>query len=133
MSAQSAQTSESVLRSGCSAEFLGTGVEVLFLDAVIQDDAVLWEGSGVIPYTHFSLSLSAWRRLARWVGWNLDGANLLLLSRSGLDFAKEPRLSAETVPSGLRTLGKPMASRRAVSASPTAFMPAADIDSPVRW
>ncbi|MGB9033643.1 MAG: DNA/RNA non-specific endonuclease [Paeniglutamicibacter sp.] len=67
-----------------------------FLDAAIRDDAVLWEGSEVIPYTHFSLSLSASRRLARWVGWNIDGVGLLLLSRTGIGFAKDPRLPADT-------------------------------------
>lgn len=96
MSTHSEQPREAVLRSGYSADFLGTGVEVPFLDAAIRDDAVLWEVSEVIPYTHFSLCLSASRRLARWVGWNIDGAGLLLLSRTGLDFAKDPRLPAET-------------------------------------
>ena len=96
MSANTEQTSETGLRSGYCTDFLGTGVEVPTLDAEIQDDAVLLEGSEVIPYTHFSLSLSTSRRLARWVGWNIDGAGLKLLSRSGINFAKDPRLPAAT-------------------------------------
>ena len=96
MSANTEQTSEAGFRSGYCTDFLGTGVEVPALDAEIQDDAVLLDGSEVIPYTHFSLSLSTSRRLARWVGWNIDGADLKLLSRSGIDFAKDPRLPAET-------------------------------------
>jgi endonuclease G len=96
MSTNTEKSRESLLRTGYSADFLGTIVEVPFLDAAIGDDAVLWEGSEVIPYTHFSLSLSASRRLPRWVGWNIDGADLLLLSRNGIDFAKDPRLPAET-------------------------------------
>lgn len=62
----------------------------------IEGDAVVWEGSTIVPYTHFSLSLSASRRLARWVGWNIDGADLLLLSRTGLHITKDPRLPADT-------------------------------------
>ena len=58
-------------------------------------DAVLWEGSNIIPYTHFSLSLSKSRRLARWVAWNIDGATTKRLSRSGIDFSKDPRLPEE--------------------------------------
>ena len=96
MSTHTEQARETVLRTGYSADFLGTGVEVPTLDEIIRDDAVLLEGSEVIPYTHFSLSLSTSRRLARWVGWNIDGADLLLLSRAGLAFAKDPRLPAET-------------------------------------
>lgn len=96
MSANAEQASEAGLLSGYCADFLGTGVEVPTLDTEIQDDAVLLEGSEVIPYTHFSLSLSTSRRLARWVGWNIDGTGLKLLSRSGIDFAKDPRLPAET-------------------------------------
>lgn len=65
------------------------------LDAEALQDAVLWEGSNVIPYTHFSLSLSTSRRLARWVAWNIDGAATKRLSRSGVDFAKDPRLPEE--------------------------------------
>lgn len=96
MSTHSEQTHETLLRSGYRADFLGTGVELPALGAAIGDDAVLLEGSEVIPYTHFSLSLSVSRRLARWVGWNIDGADLLLLSRTGLDFAKDPWLPADT-------------------------------------
>ncbi|MGO1727957.1 MAG: DNA/RNA non-specific endonuclease [Glutamicibacter ardleyensis] len=56
---------------------------------------MLWDGSNVIPYTHFSLSLSKSRRLARWVAWNIDGASTKRLSRSGIDFDKDPRLPEE--------------------------------------
>ncbi|MGV2953414.1 DNA/RNA non-specific endonuclease [Glutamicibacter sp. AGC46] len=62
------------------------------MDTEASQDAVLWDGSNVIPYTHFSLSLGKSRRLARWVAWNIDGASTKRLSRSGIDFAKGPRL-----------------------------------------
>lgn len=82
-------------RTGYASDFLGTCVEPPTLDPEIQGDAVLWEGAEVIPYTHFSLSLSMSRRFARWVAWNIDGASIKLLSRSSLDFTKDPRLPAE--------------------------------------
>ena len=82
-------------RSGYDPEFLGTSVALPVLDAEALQDAVLWEGSNVIPYTHFSLSLSKSRRLARWVAWNIDGAATKRLSRSGIDFSKDPRLPEE--------------------------------------
>lgn len=85
----------SIDRIGYDPEFLRTSVTLPVLDAEALQDAVLWEGSNVIPYTHFSLSLSTSRRLARWVAWNIDGAATKRLSRSGIDFAKDPRLPEE--------------------------------------
>ncbi|MHA6969370.1 DNA/RNA non-specific endonuclease (plasmid) [Glutamicibacter bergerei] len=82
-------------RSGYDPDFLGTSVTLPILDAEALQDAVLWEGSNVIPYTHFSLSLSKSRRLARWVAWNIDGAATKRLSRSGIDFNKDSRLPEE--------------------------------------
>lgn len=82
-------------RSGYDPDFLGTSVALPVLDAEALQDAVLWEGLNVIPYTHFSLSLSKSRRLARWVAWNIDGAKAKRLSRSGIDFDKDPRLPEE--------------------------------------
>lgn len=62
------------------------------LDPDIHDDAVLWEGSEAIPYTHFSIALSSARRFARWVAWNIDGASIKRLSRTNIAFVKDPRL-----------------------------------------
>ncbi|WP_333615321.1 DNA/RNA non-specific endonuclease [Glutamicibacter sp.] len=89
------ETNGSIGRIGYDKEFLGTKVELPMLDAEALQDAVLWEGSNVIGYTHFSLSLSKSRRLARWVAWNIDGASIKRLSRSGIDFAKDPRVPEE--------------------------------------
>ena len=89
------QTSDSIPRSGYDQEFLGTSVALPSLDVEASQDAVLWEGSNVIPYTHFSLSLSKSRRLARWVAWNIDGSTTKRLSRSGIDFDKDSRLPEE--------------------------------------
>ncbi|MET1035889.1 MAG: DNA/RNA non-specific endonuclease [Arthrobacter sp.] len=79
-------------RDGFGVDFLGVRVDTPVLDGPLRDDAVTWEGGDAIPYTHFSLALSRSRRLARWVGWNIDGADLLKLSRSDIAFATDPRL-----------------------------------------
>lgn len=82
--------------SGYDPDFLGTRTDVPILDASIQDDAVLWEETEIIPYTHFSLSLSKTWRFARWVAWNIDGTSIKLLSRTNLNFTKDPRLAADS-------------------------------------
>ncbi|MGL3807252.1 DNA/RNA non-specific endonuclease [Paeniglutamicibacter sp. R2-26] len=83
-------------RTGYAPGFLGAPIAVPSSDPDLEDDLVRWEGATTIPYTHFSLALSRTRRFARWVAWNIDGGDLKLLSRSNLDFAKDPRLPADT-------------------------------------
>ncbi|MFC4506110.1 MULTISPECIES: DNA/RNA non-specific endonuclease [Streptomyces] len=80
--------------TGYDAGFLSEHVDVPQLDAGLARNAVSLDGSEVIPYTHFSLALSADRRFPFWVGWNIDGASLKKLSRSGIPFVKDPRLPA---------------------------------------
>ncbi|WP_432139454.1 MULTISPECIES: DNA/RNA non-specific endonuclease [unclassified Streptomyces] len=78
--------------AGYDAGFLGERIEPPELDTDLAQDAVLLGGSPVIPYTHFSLALSEPRRFPFWVAWNVDGASLKKLSRSGIPFVKDPRL-----------------------------------------
>ncbi|MGW0828658.1 DNA/RNA non-specific endonuclease [Streptomyces sp. NPDC002845] len=79
---------------GYDPHFLGERIDTPQLNAEITGDAVLLDGSDVIPYTHFSLTLSTKRRFPIWVGWNIDGGMLKRLSRSGIPFLKDPRLPA---------------------------------------
>jgi len=81
---------------GYDAEFLGAQIDVPQLTADISNDAVRLDGKEVIPYTHFSLTLSKKRRFPFWVAWNIDGGSLKKLSRSGIPFTKDPRLAADT-------------------------------------
>ncbi len=81
-------------RAGYAPDFLGTRIALPGLGTGIEHDAVLWQGKEVIPYTHFSLSLSKSRRFARWVAWNIDGASIQRLSRTALDFRTDPRIPA---------------------------------------
>ncbi|MDQ1051817.1 DNA/RNA non-specific endonuclease [Streptomyces sp. V4I2] len=79
---------------GYDPDFLGERIEVPQLDADLVRDAVLLDGSEVIPYTHFSLTLSKKRRFPFWVAWNINGGSLKKLSRNGIPFVKDPRLPA---------------------------------------
>jgi endonuclease G len=63
---------------------------------VEADYAPLASGAGVVRHcTHFSLAMSASRRLCRWVAWNVDGNALQQLSRAGIEFRRDPEFSAE--------------------------------------
>jgi endonuclease G len=60
-------------------------------DVLDVDGTMQWD------YTHFSLAMSASRRLARWVAWNIDGLTLFpgdSIPRAD-DFRLDPRLPAE--------------------------------------
>ena len=82
-----------VPRDGYDAGFTGIPIPEPGLFGNMALDAVLFEGRTSIPYTHFSLCLSAERRMARYVAWNVDGARMVKLPRS--DFALDPRIDAE--------------------------------------
>ncbi|MEU1406583.1 DNA/RNA non-specific endonuclease [Streptomyces sp. NPDC005728] len=79
---------------GYDPDFLGERIEAPQLGAGLVRDAVLLDGSQVIPYTHFSLTLSKTRRFPFWVAWNVDGGSLKKLSRTNT-FVKDPRLPAK--------------------------------------
>ncbi|RKQ84798.1 endonuclease G [Solirubrobacter pauli] len=64
--------------------------------AVEADYAPLQRSDGVVRHaTHFSLAMSASRRFCRWVAWNVDGNGLQQLSRSGIEFQRDPEYLAE--------------------------------------
>lgn len=80
---------------GFNTNFLVTPINRPTPSAQIAEDLVQLDGSLVVDYTHFSLALSRSRKFARWVGWNIDGAHPQLLSRTGINFSKDPRIPAE--------------------------------------
>lgn len=83
------------MTNGYTSDFLGSRIEPPRMDASLQDDTVKLDGTEIIPYTHFSLAMSKSRRFARWVAWNIDGGTLKKISRNGIDFVKDPRISEE--------------------------------------
>ena len=63
---------------------------------VAADYAPLQQGEGPVRHlTHFSLAMSASRRFCRWVAWNVDGNGLQQLSRTGIEFKRDPAYRAE--------------------------------------
>ncbi len=80
-------------RRGYESSFLGTSVPEPLLSRTQKRDAVNFERRQSIPYTHFSVCLSAKRRMARYVAWNIDGSRLVALPRRG--FSVDPRIDAK--------------------------------------
>jgi endonuclease G, mitochondrial len=79
-------------------DFLGVSVEVPTPVGVVADDVLEVGGTQRWDYAHFSLAMSASRRLARWVAWNVDGLRLFpseSIPRAD-DFRLDPRLPAAT-------------------------------------
>ncbi|KLI90579.1 DNA/RNA non-specific endonuclease [Arthrobacter sp. YC-RL1] len=80
---------------GSHPHFLTTIIDLPTPATEIAEDLLQLDGSPVIDYTHFSLALSRSRKFARWVGWNIDGAHMQLLPRTGINFTTDPRIPAE--------------------------------------
>lgn len=80
-------------RAGFDAEFLGLSAPMPVMSLSIKRDAVNFGRAQTIPYTHFSVCLSAKRRLARFVAWNIDGARKVQLGGHG--FRLDPRLDRD--------------------------------------
>ncbi|WP_448639253.1 DNA/RNA non-specific endonuclease [Geodermatophilus sp. URMC 63] len=81
---------------GYDAAFLGEQVPAPVPGAaVLADVARTVDGGTVVDHVHFSLQMSASRRFARWVAWNIDGGALKALSRNGLRFVKDPRIAED--------------------------------------
>jgi endonuclease G len=57
---------------------------------VQADYSATKSGNPVRHYTHYSLAMSAARKFARWVAWNVDGDAIKSLSRKGIDFVLDP-------------------------------------------
>ncbi|NAZ17339.1 DNA/RNA non-specific endonuclease [Glutamicibacter soli] len=95
MDATQTRASAVASRSGFSRTFLATRIDYPTTKPEIPADSVEVNGSPVINYTHFSLTLSGTQKLARWVAWNIDGTKIKLLSRTGISFAKDPRVPEE--------------------------------------
>ena len=81
---------------GYDPEFLGTRIDVPELGPAIRHDvAGTVDRDTVVEHTHFSLQMSASRRFAFWVAWNIDGGAFKALSRNGIKFVKDPQLAED--------------------------------------
>nr|MCU0904799.1 DNA/RNA non-specific endonuclease [Tabrizicola sp.] len=81
------------LRTGYDPGFLGVPVPEPGLSLSLKRDALNFGRRQTIPYAHFSVCLSQDRKMARYVSWNVDGARLVRLPRTG--FALDPRIDAK--------------------------------------
>ncbi|MFJ6784403.1 DNA/RNA non-specific endonuclease [Streptomyces yangpuensis] len=95
VSLQQPSVEEALVVQGYDPAFLGKRIDTPRLTAAVKEDAVQLNGTDVIPYTHFSLSLNGVRGFAFWVAWNIDGASLKKLPRRGIKFVKDARLPDE--------------------------------------
>jgi endonuclease G len=77
---------------GFDEAFLGVEVALPEMTETVRKDAVVVGHSTVIRHTHFSLTTSKSRRMARFVAWNIDGARLRKYGRTGLQFLFDPRV-----------------------------------------
>jgi endonuclease G len=81
---------------GYDPEFLDTRIDVPSLgEAIRHDIASTVDGNPVVEHTHFSLQMSASRRFAFWVAWNIDGGAFKALSRNGIKFVKDPQVAQD--------------------------------------
>jgi endonuclease G, mitochondrial len=78
------------VETGFVPDFLSVKIELPKLTATNKQTAYILNGSEVIDYTHFSLSLNRIRRFPFWVGWNIDGGNIKKVSRKGIPFVLDP-------------------------------------------
>lgn len=85
---------EAVPDNGFNPDFISVRVNRPKL-TTSKKNALLLNGSEIINYTHFSLSLNKVRRFAIWVGWNIDGEKIQKVSRKGIAFVLDPRVPSE--------------------------------------
>ncbi|HSF51765.1 MAG TPA: DNA/RNA non-specific endonuclease [Nitrososphaeraceae archaeon] len=81
--------------TGFNQNFLSSIVDLPKLSIKNQQNAFNLNGSEVIDYTHFSLTLNKVRKFPFWVGWNIDGGNIKRLSRRGIRFVLDRRIPKE--------------------------------------
>jgi endonuclease G len=79
---------------GYDLDFLGDRIDVPQLEDALRRDVAATDGRSIVRHTHFSLQMSAVRRFAFWVAWNIDGGSLKALSRKGIRFVKDPQVEA---------------------------------------
>ncbi len=79
---------------GYDSSFLGVPVPAPVPGATLLPDvARTVDGDTVVEHVHFSLQMSASRRFALWVAWNIDGGALKALSRKGQRFVRDPQIA----------------------------------------
>jgi endonuclease G len=86
-----AEAAREDLRRGFDQDFLQFRIADVRLVAPLMDDLVRLDGRRDIRYCHFSVFLSKSRRFPRVVAWNIDGAKIKKIDRTGIPFIKDQR------------------------------------------
>lgn len=85
-----------VVRKGYDPDFLGfTRVDHPKLTGWGLANAVLLDGSPIIPYHHFSLVMNKVRRMAGYTAHNIDGQRLKSVSRGGINWRFDNRIDRD--------------------------------------
>ncbi|WP_321796829.1 DNA/RNA non-specific endonuclease [Caballeronia sp. J97] len=82
---------DSALRTGFDTGFLDFAVPKPAFLKKVEDDLRGLDGQDAIDYCHFTVWLSASRKLPLCCAWNIDGGAKKSLDRKGLDFVKDER------------------------------------------
>ncbi|MDR4492244.1 MAG: DNA/RNA non-specific endonuclease [Candidatus Nitrosocosmicus sp.] len=80
---------------GFDNNFLSVKIDYPTLSEENRQQTFVLNGSEIIDYTHFSLSLNKERKFPIWVGWNVDGGQIKKISRSGIPFIEDRRIPSE--------------------------------------
>jgi endonuclease G len=84
-----------VYRKGYDENFLHTRLPLPVLNSTVRKDAVPFNNSPFIPYTHFTVCLSKSRQVGHFVAWNIDGEQLKAYGRKGFKFGYDSRISPD--------------------------------------
>ncbi len=79
------------LQNGFDRDFLPFSVPRIRLTDTLTSDLATLDGERELKYCHFSVWLSKSRRFPRVVAWNVDGAKIKKVSRTGIAFVKDAR------------------------------------------
>lgn len=82
---------DQIERTGFDRRFIGEDLPLPSFTKVISSDFAVLEEEAELRYCHFSVWLSASRKLPRIVAWNIDGMQMKYLGRKGLSFRKDER------------------------------------------
>ena len=84
------------VRGGYDARFLDVEIPVpVPVDGVLADVAPTVDGGPLVRHVHFSLQMSASRRFALWVGWNIDGGSLGRSAAGATGSSEDPQIAAD--------------------------------------
>ncbi len=80
--------------AGYNPRFLREEIPLPGANSSVKKDYLAVSGKTVFDYTHFSLAMSARRKYARWVAYNIDGGRVVKAGIKRVGWKKDSRLPA---------------------------------------